>query len=418
MILASVDLNSSSMDEILGSLLDIKDSKFDGIELCLWEDMIKYSEQIRTALGDANLHSNVHGDLMRESEGMRKCCDKLRYSLDFSNSIGSQFFISHPIKPYLTNLNNSKILFDKHRCDRLLIENVREIGIRELRLLGKPVVIDTGNIIKNGEYHLLNCYNNARWVHIHDFKDDKDHLPIGRGELDFSSMLRILPETGFTIELNNEFRKWPELREEYRYSIDYLNNQLLSNKSYGKNVRLLHLLDLIGKNNFKRAIEIGCGEGYLLHNISANNKTGYDLNPRALFNDITYHLQDIRTRFNDNADIIICSEVIEHIDDDASLIKQLYNLLMPNGLVFLSTINSNISDDKSRLDEERGHFRRYGTNLKTKIEEMGFDTIAFYPFRGKHYYNHKGDFRAYSLKEDIKSSEENASGWIYFGCKR
>src|SRR3989338_7161219 len=417
MIFASIDLSNGSLDEILSSLLDIKNSKFDGVEICLWENMLKYSEQIKASLENVGLYSNVHGDLMREREGLEKCFDKLQYSIDFSRSIGSKFFISHPIKPYLKKLYDSKKLFDKYKYDRLLIESVREIGIQELRILGNPIVMDIGNIIKNGEYPVLKEYNNAKWAHIHDFKGGIDHIPIGKGELDFGYILRILPEIGFTIELNNEFRRWSELRGDYRDSIDYLNNQILSNKSYGKNVRLSHLLNLVGKNRFKRAIEIGCGEGYLLHNITANNKVGYDINPKELFNDIVYNLRDIRTKFNDNADLVICSEVIEHMEDDISLIKQLHNTLMPGGLIFLSTINNNISEDKSRLDLERGHFRRYDIGLKTEMEQIGFNTIAFYPFRSKHYYNHKGAFGEYNREEDLKSDTENASGWIYFGCK-
>ena len=48
--------------------------------------------------------------------------------------------------------------------------------------------------------------------------------------------------------------------------------------SYGKNVRLTNLMNCIGNQRFNNVIEVGCREGYLLHNIDSIKKTGYDHN--------------------------------------------------------------------------------------------------------------------------------------------
>ena len=95
---------------------------------------------------------------------------------------------------------------------------------------------------------------------------------MGEGSLDLRSIINTFEGKGFTIEIGSEFRKWVDLRRDYRQSIDYLNNVLISTKSYGKNVRLEHLLRHINDDRFDMAIDFGCAEGYLLHNINAKTK--------------------------------------------------------------------------------------------------------------------------------------------------
>ena len=34
-------------------------------------------------------------------------------------------------------------------------------------------------------------------VHVHDFKEGKDHLPVGQGEIDFASIIAALKESGY-----------------------------------------------------------------------------------------------------------------------------------------------------------------------------------------------------------------------------
>ncbi len=416
MILASIDLNKESLEEFLFSLDEIRDLKFDGVEICLWEDMTNYIKEVKEGLKKADLKSNVHNDIMRIENGLESCQEKINSSLRFSKGIGANFFISHPIKPYSSNLQSSKELFDRLK-EEILIETVQGIRLEEIKFLNRPIVLDIGNLIKNGEYDRLAEYNNIRWLHIHDVRDGQDPLPFGEGELDLNSLVHLFPNTGFTIEIGNRFRKWEEISEGYRVSIDSLNNSLIFNKSYGKNVRLKHLLDLVGDKSFRRAIDLGCGEGYLLHNLNAKDKIGYDRNPKSLFNDITYHTIDINDPLRDYADIVICSEVIEHMENDRNVIRNVYNLLKPKGIVFLSTISRNTLEDKSNLDKVRGHYRRYGKELEKIMENQGFKTLSFYPFRSKYYYDSKGSFSEYDTNTDIQQGRKNASGWIYFGLK-
>ena len=47
------------------------------------------------------------------------------------------------------------------------------------------------------------------------------------------------------------------------------------------------------------------------------------------------------------ADLVICSEVVEHLTDDARALKELYRVLKPGGLLILAT-------PKSKADREGG----------------------------------------------------------------
>lgn len=416
MIFSSIDLNKNCLDRFLESLEDIRESKFDGVEICLWEDMTQHSIDIRDALHKADLQANVHNDMMRMEQGIDNCERKLRYSLKFKKNIGAKLFISHPIKPYSSNLTRTRELFEKFE-EEILVENVNRIRVPEIQSLGRPMVLDIGNLARNKECMQLRSYGGARWVHLHDYRDGQDHLPLGEGSLDLRHIITSFRGNGFTIELGSEFRKWIELREDYRKSIDYLNNILISNDSYGKNVRLEHLLKHAKGDRFDVAVDFGCGEGYLLHNINARIKKGYDITPKRIFNDLFYAEHNITFPIQECANLAICSEVIEHLLEDNEALKNIYNALMPRGKIFLTTVNKNTSKDKSELDRERAHLRRYGGELKMLMETQGFETISFYPFRSKHYYDNKRDFTKYCLEEDVLQGEKDASGWVYFGIK-
>ena len=46
-----------------------------------------------------------------------------------------------------------------------------------------------------------------------------------------------------------------------------ITNCIITNESYGKNVRLMHLKNLIGNAYFNKIADFGCGNGFLLHNL-------------------------------------------------------------------------------------------------------------------------------------------------------
>ena len=67
--------------------------------------------------------------------------------------------------------------------------------------------------------------------------------------------------------------------------------------------------------------------------------------------------------------------VLEHIEDDVEMLKQIYRILRPGGslLLFVPALRFLFS----RLDQEHGHFRRYEKReLETKVRQAEFDVAC------------------------------------------
>ena len=70
----------------------------------------------------------------------------------------------------------------------------------------------------------------------------------------------------------------------------------------------------------------------------------------------------------------IMSNVLEHIEDDAATLAELYSMLRPGGrlAVFCPAFSVLMSD----FDREIGHFRRYRkAKLRTLVEKAGFEIV-------------------------------------------
>ena len=86
-------------------------------------------------------------------------------------------------------------------------------------------------------------------------------------------------------------------------------------------------------------------------------------------------------------DLIICSEVIEHVDADIKLIRGLANLLKNNGSIIITTPSINAPLYKmgllNKFDKRVGHLRRYSEEeLLRKIKLSGLKIINLYKREG------------------------------------
>ena len=96
---------------------------------------------------------------------------------------------------------------------------------------------------------------------------------------------------------------------------------------------------------------------------------------------------DIRNMTFDDAtfDVILCSHVLEHIDDDGRAMRELLRVLKPGGTAFIMTPYApahavSLEDPAVTSPEERfklfgneGHVRIYGRDLSQRLREAGFD---------------------------------------------
>lgn len=105
-------------------------------------------------------------------------------------------------------------------------------------------------------------------------------------------------------------------------------------------------------------------------------------------------------------DLVICSHVLEHVQDDKKAMREMIRILKPNGLVvFLVPVSLDIEgiDEEWGLSEEKNwkrfgqgdHCRRYGKKgLMKRLEEQGFFVNAL----GKDYFG-EGVFEQLSLTD-------------------
>ncbi len=135
--------------------------------------------------------------------------------------------------------------------------------------------------------------------------------------------------------------------------------------------------------------DIGCGVGLLLNSLSQlGNVTGIDYSNQALdfcrenFNGELIQA-DCGTSININKkyDLVIASDLIEHIKDETIIIENIYNLLNPNGYAIITVPAFQFL--WSQHDVNNMHYRRYELNqLKGLIKSSRFkiEYISYYNF--------------------------------------
>lgn len=141
--------------------------------------------------------------------------------------------------------------------------------------------------------------------------------------------------------------------------------------------------------NVRNALELGCGAGTNLfflakHNI---NITGVDISEKAIFNcnESAKYMRIRKAKFiNEDIlkfrskikyDLIVCFEVLEHLQNDIACINLIYGLLNNNGTALISVPSKNSVIYRLGLlkKNERviGHLRRYD---KDEIVETVYKT--------------------------------------------
>ncbi len=148
-------------------------------------------------------------------------------------------------------------------------------------------------------------------------------------------------------------------------------------------------------SNGKSVLDIGCGAGTLCFYLANkdNKCVGVDVSDRAIrfckqtaknldlekrtaFKVINFPRESLRQKF----DVVILTEVIEHLENDNLALKKIYELLNKDGIAIISTPSQNAPLYKmglaKKFDERVGHLRRYTVEeLVRKCEKVGFKVI-------------------------------------------
>lgn len=94
---------------------------------------------------------------------------------------------------------------------------------------------------------------------------------------------------------------------------------------------------LLAKNDIKpkEVIEVGCGAGQNLVELLKRDSdieklTGYDISPQAIelaakksTNKISFHNEDVTTKENTHADLMLIIDVVEHVDDYYNFLRRI-----------------------------------------------------------------------------------------------
>jgi SAM-dependent methyltransferase len=132
-----------------------------------------------------------------------------------------------------------------------------------------------------------------------------------------------------------------------------------------------------------RILEVGCGTGFVSRYLK---KIGYHVECAELFPDALqfckereagdryYQFNLLYQVFFEEFDGVCAFDVIEHINDDATVIKNLYTALKPGGTLII-TVPADMRLWSER-DIQAEHKRRYSSwELKQKLEKNGFRVL-------------------------------------------
>ncbi len=138
-----------------------------------------------------------------------------------------------------------------------------------------------------------------------------------------------------------------------------------------------------GKTTDARSfLEIGCGTGVVLKHLSDNNPNlvtygsellpdGLSFTAKRLPNSLLFQMDARNIPFKNTFNAMGAFDVIEHIDEDETVLAEIHEALAPEGIVLITVPQHPWM--WSSFDAFMHHKRRYTRNeLQTKLEQAGF----------------------------------------------
>ncbi len=184
------------------------------------------------------------------------------------------------------------------------------------------------------------------------------------------------------------------MKKNYQSYQEEFFSKIINNKNFTYRVLLNYLEKYLDKNYY--VIDLGCGQGNisLFSAKKAKKIIGVDISEKnveiARKNAKLLHLgqktsfvvgdiEKIKTPKN-KADLIIFTEVIEHLNKGLNVLQKIHGWLKKDGILFLSTPSKNAPLLKIKKFKEKdktfGHVKRYSTNeIKKYLEKFGFKIL-------------------------------------------
>lgn len=187
------------------------------------------------------------------------------------------------------------------------------------------------------------------------------------------------------------------------YEIYHTNRDLQTKIISENNFTYRNILQILNNIHYgENVLDIGCGVGTLDYYIAQKDKNvcGVDISKSAIdickknakllglqkkmkFFCADFLKFDNKSKFG----LIICSEVLEHLNDDRLAVKKIYKMLNLNGLAIFSVPSVNAPLYKigllDKFDKQVGHLRRYDTKrIKKLMISANFKIVRIYLTEG------------------------------------
>lgn len=196
--------------------------------------------------------------------------------------------------------------------------------------------------------------------------------------------------------MNNNSNKLDKRYNKFHIALT-IQKRIISEKNFTYRNTIKILKPLV-KNKTLKILDYGCGVGTLDFFLAkmGHSVMGVDISPKAIsickksakaIGVNTNTKFKIVNSISGKFDLVICSEVLEHLKNDYSTVQKLSKLLKKNGKIVISVPSTNAPLFKIHLakyfDAKVGHLRRYSVNsLSDLIERNNFKILNIYKTEG------------------------------------
>ena len=174
----------------------------------------------------------------------------------------------------------------------------------------------------------------------------------------------------------------------------FWDNQSLHSYHPGVRMRNYILLKKLQNLPYKRLLDVGCGDGYLLNRLyqrySQRSYMGFDLSQKRITQNkhenpnIDYQVRDLSNpmgfstsdaMFLQAFDVVVCSEVIEHITNWEITLDNAISCMSDDGVLLLTTQ----AGKRFLFDINIGHVQHFElATLERFLQERGLDVLDAY----------------------------------------